>query len=518
MNPPLLVALIALLFPGPLSAADATRPNVLLVCVDDLKPLLSTYGAPTVKSPNVDRLAARGVRFERAFCNQAVCAPSRNALMTGLRSTSLGIYDLATNFRVAAPDAVTMAQYFQRHGWRTEALGKIMHRGHGNREDAASWSVPHWAPRGGNYAAESSLAAQARKAKSEPRDAKAKAKGEPGDPGYQPADVKGPAVESPDVPDDAYPDGKIATEAIQRLRAAKARPGEPFFLGVGFVKPHLPFSAPKKYWDLYDRASFPLAPVQTPPEGAPDYAPTSWGELRAYTDIPPTGPLSPDQQRELIHGYHAAVSYMDAQLGRVLDELERLDLARNTIIVLWGDHGWHLGDHGQWCKHSNYEEAVRIPLIVSAPGAARGAASAALVETVDVYPTLVELAGLPAPQVPQRLDGRSFAATVRDGRAPTKEAVFHVYPRTRPGVGAVLGRAVRTDRYRFVEWKAPGAAATTAELELYDYVADPLEKRNLASSQPEIVAQLQRLLAAQPEARPQIRPGEPAPKKKKKQG
>jgi iduronate 2-sulfatase len=209
---------------------------------------------------------------------------------------------------------------------------------------------------------------------------------------------------------------------------------------------------------------------------------------------------------------------MDAQLGRVLDELDRLDLARNTIVVLWGDHGWHLGDHGQWCKHSNYEEAVRIPIIVSAPGAnARGVASRALVETVDIFPTLTELAGLPVPKLPQTLDGRSFAATVRDGRAPTKEAVFHVYPRTRPGVGAVLGRAVRTERYRLVEWKPPGADPATAELELYDYVADPLEKKNLAASQPEVVANLRRLLAQQPEARPQVRSTEPAaPKKKKK--
>jgi iduronate 2-sulfatase len=518
MNTPLAASVAVFLLVGSLRAADLPRPNVLLVCVDDLKPLLGSYGAPTIRTPNVDRLAARGVRFERAFCNQAVCAPSRNALMTGLRSTSLGIYDLATNFRVAAPAAVTVAQYFQQQGWRTEALGKIMHRGHGNREDAASWSVPHWAPRGGNYAAESSLAAQAKKGKSHPRGPDAKAKGEPGDPGYQPADVKGPAVESPDVPDDAYPDGKIAAEAIQRLRAAKARPAEPFFLAVGFIKPHLPFSAPKKYWDWYDRNSLPLAPVQAAPEGAPIYAPTAWGELRAYTDIPPSGPLSADQQRELIHGYHAAVSYMDAQLGRVLDELDRLDLARNTIVVFWGDHGWHLGDHGQWCKHSNYEEAVRIPIIVSAPdGNARGVASRALVETVDIFPTLAELAGLPVPKLPQTLDGRSFAATVRDGRAPTKEAVFHVYPRTRPGVGAVLGRAVRTERYRLVEWKQPGADPASAELELYDYVADPLERKNLAASQPEAVAQLRRLLAQQPEARPQVRSTEPAaPKKKKK--
>lgn len=497
-----LVALLALIGAGFVSAADAVRPNVLMVCVDDLKPLLGCFGAPLVRTPQIDRFSARAVRFERAYCNQAVCAPSRNALMTGLRSTSLGIYDLGTNFRRAAPDAVTVAQYFRQHGWRTEALGKILHRGHGNHEDEVSWSVPHWAPRGGNYATMESRAAQSRNKDSAPAGA---------------AEAKGPAVESADVPDEAYPDGRLAAEAIQRLRAAKARGGEPFFLAVGFLKPHLPFCAPRKYWELYDREAFPLAPVQAPPEGAPAYAPTPWGELRTYTDIPSSGPLSPAQQRELIHGYHAAVSYLDAQFGRVLDELDRLDLARNTVVVFWGDHGWHLGDHGQWCKHSNYEEATRIPLLVSAPGGARDAAHLGLVETVDVFPTLAELAGLPVPRVPQALDGRSFAAAVRDGAAATKEAVFHVYPRNRPGVGAVLGRAVRTERHRLVEWKQPGAAPATAELELYDYVADPLERRNLAATQPEVVARLRALLAAQPEAKPQLRSADPAPKKKKKQ-
>ena len=486
-----------------LHAAEPARPNILLICVDDLKPLLGCYGDPLVKSPNVDRLAARGMVFENAFCNQAVCAPSRNALMTGLRSTTLGIYDLGTNFRRAAPDAVTVAQHFKQQGYRTESLGKIMHTGHGNQEDAASWTVPHWRPTGGgNYA----LAANR-----VPTPAKGAAAS---------TDFRGPAVEKADVPDDAYPDGKIALEAVSRLRAAKTRPDTPFFLAIGFLKPHLPFCAPQKYWDLYRRENFALAEITTAPVDAPAYAPTNWGELRNYTGIPAKGPVSTELQRELIHGYHAAVSYMDAQLGRVLDELDRLALSENTVVVLWGDHGWHLGDHGQWCKHTNYEQAARIPIIVRAPGISKpGARTRALIETVDLYPTLLELAGLPAPKTSHPLEGRSFVSTLRNPAAPTKEAVFHSYPRSRPNDGPVIGRAVRTERHRLIEWKKPGADPATAELELYDYATDPLETRNLAAAQPEVVARLRQILANQPEARPQLRTdATPAAGKKKAAG
>jgi len=471
------ILVLSVLLAAPVAVRAADKPNVLLICVDDLKPLLGCYGTPMVKSPNIDRLAARGVLFERAFCNQAVCAPSRNALMTGLRPQTIGIYDLPTNFRHGVPDAVTVAQYFRRHGYRTEAMGKIMHVGHGNYEDVASWTLPHWKPNVGHYRLPESTATT------------------------RPATAGGPrgaATECADVPDTAYADGMIADEAVARLRAAQAQPGAPFFIAVGFLKPHLPFVAPKKYWDLYERSSFDPARRQTPPEGAPKFAPTTWGELRQYSDIPETGPLTADQQRQLIHGYHAAVSYMDAQLGRVLDALDQTGFARNTIIVLWGDHGWHLGDHGMWCKHTNYEQAARIPLIVVAPGVARpGVKTGALAETVDLYPTLCELAGLPAPE---GLDGASFAAVLKDPTAATKDAIFHVYPRSQ-----LLGRAVRTARYRLVEWKRIGEAADTAELELYDYQADPEETKNLAGDQPEVVAQLRAILVRQPEAKPQVR-------------
>ncbi|MFN7140449.1 MAG: sulfatase, partial [Limisphaerales bacterium] len=311
---------------------------------------------------------------------------------------------------------------------------------------------------------------------------------------------KGAAYEIADVPDNAYADGRIADEAIRRLRAAQKNPDEPFFLALGFVKPHLPFCAPKKYWDLYDRDSFALPKLRNPPEGAPNYAPQFDGELRQYAGIPERGPLPDDLQRTLIHGYYATVSYMDAQLGRVLDELDRLKLSDNTIIMLWGDHGWHLGDHGMWCKHTNYEQANRIPLLFVAPGVTKtGTRTKALVESVDVYPTLCELAGLPSPKVPQPMDGVSLTKVMRSPKSSVKEHVLHAYPR-----GKRIGRALRTERYRLVEWKPAGAPAEEAEYEVYDYKLDPEETKNLAAEQPKTVEKLRKLLARYPEAKPRL--------------
>ena len=469
----------------------AAKPNVLLICVDDLKPLLGCYGDKIVKSPNIDRLAARGVLFEKAFCNQAVCSPSRNALLTGLRPQTLGIYELSTNFRKGAPDAVTLPQHFMANGYRAEGLGKIFHVGHGNVNDEASWSVPHFSPKTISYAL---------KENNPPQSTREQALFENKNAAKLP---RGAAAESADVPDNAYGDGIIADEAIKRLAAAKQKPEEPLFLAVGFLKPHLPFVAPKKYWDLYDPASFKLPALQTAPEGAPDLAPTTWGELRQYRDMPEIGPLSEKDALHLIHGYHAATSYMDAQLGKVLDALDANGLAENTIIVLWGDHGWHLGDHGMWCKHTNYEQAARIPVIVAAPGI-QAARTEAIIESCDIYPTLAELAQLPAPK---QGDGRSFASVLKNPASSVRDHAIHVYPRD-----GKIGRAIRTARHRLVEWKKPGAAAETALLELYDYETDPAETKNHVTEQPEIVASLSKLLAMHPEAKPQIS-NKPEPKR-----
>jgi iduronate 2-sulfatase len=461
------------------SGGAAERPNVLLICVDDLKPLLGCYGNAQVHSPNIDALAARGMRFDAAYCNQAVCAPSRNALLTGLRPQTLGIYDLGTFFRRARPDAVTLPQYFKQHGYRTEGLGKIFHVGHGNHDDPESWSVPHWGTKVVQYVLPESRAPSGLTREEALFD----------NVPWERANrlPKGAAYEAADVPDEAYADGQVAAEAIRRIESAATRPDEPFFLAVGFVKPHLPFCAPQKYWDLYDQEAFEPPPRSTPPEGAPAFAPTDWGELRQYAGVPGQGPLSEPLVRTLIHGYHAATSYTDAQVGRLLAALDEAGLSDDTIIVLWGDHGWHLGDHGMWSKHTNYEQAVRIPLIVVAPGVTRPhSATASLVESVDVYPTLCSLAGLPAPE---RLDGMDVSATLRDPAAPTKEAIFHVFPR-----GRRLGLAVRTARYRLVAWTPRESAAEGVIYELYDYESDPEETRSFAAQEPEVVEQLHSML------------------------
>ena len=487
-----------------IQAAEPVPRNFLLLCIDDLKPLLGCYGNSQVKTPHIDRLAARGIVFERAYCNLAQCASSRISLLTGLRPSTLGIYNLNTPFRRVAPDTVTFAQVLKSAGWRTESVGKVMHDKF-DHEDPVSWSVPHWYPLGGLaahlYALPENIAQRQRAGNAADRRSA----------GADGAVRRGPATECADVPDDTYSDGLIAGEAIRRLRAAHADPGTPFFLAVGFVKPHLPFCAPKKYWDLYDPAKLAPPGVREPPRQAPDYA-LPGTELKGYVGFDATPAAGSAQERELIHAYHAAVSYMDAQVGRVLDELDRLQLSERTTIVLWGDHGWHLGNHGFWGKATNYEEAVRIPLIVVAPSLTHPRTrSFALVETVDLYPTFVELAGLPAPDVPQRLEGRSFVSVLREPYRPTKDAIFHSFLRTKPGTGDVVGNAVRTGRHRLVEWRRPGesgARAGEADYELYDYVNDPGETRNVAGEHPSLVRELVARLRTQPNPRaPAKRPG-----------
>ena len=482
------VCTIVLQFIGQASLSPASeparRPNVLLICVDDLKPVLGCYGDKIAKTPNIDRLAGQGVLFESAYCNQAVCSPSRNALMTSLRPQTLGIYDLATNFRRSRPEAVTIAQHFQQHGYITQALGKVFHVGHGNAEDEVSWTVPHWRPKAAQY----QLA--------ESQDNKRTSNNGP----------RGTATESADVADDVYGDGQIAVEAAARITAAAENKDQPFFIACGFLKPHLPFVAPKKYWDLYDPKTVPMPQVAEVPENAPSYAPQFGGELRQYSDMPREGAISEEDTRRLIHGYYAATSYTDAQIGRLLDTLDATGARSNTIVVLWGDHGWHLGDHGMWCKHTNYEQATRIPLIISSPGCAAGQKSQALIETIDVYPTLTELAGLPARD---GLDGLSATATLKSPDVHTRESVIHVYPR-----GERLGRAIRTNRFRMVEWKVPGTDASVAEYELYDYEKDPLEMVNIAGSNPEVLGKLKAILGTQPEAVPQIKASAGAEKTK----
>jgi iduronate 2-sulfatase len=453
--------------------AAPPKPNVLLICVDDLKPSLGCYGDSLAPSPNIDRLAARGVTCRSAYCNQAVCSPSRNALLTSLRPQTLGIYELKTNFRVGKPDAITLGQHFKRHGYHTQSLGKIFHTGHGNRDDQDSWSVPSWKSKAPQYHSREHLVAK--KASEE---------------------AKGPPTESADVEDDFFADGQTAAETIHRLKEALQHPDRPFLIACGFIRPHLPFVAPSRYWGRFDSSRMPMPKVVEPPAGAPSFAPQFGGELRNYLNVPAKGLLDEEQTRHLIHGYYAATAYMDAQVGKLLDFMDQHQMWNNTIVILWGDHGWHLGDHGMWCKHTNYEQATRIPVIWAGPGIATQSTAKGMIESVDIFPTLCQMADLP---IPNDLDGQSFAPMLRDPSQPARDSVIHVYPRN-----ARLGRAIRTPRYRMVEWKVPGGPSSEAIHELYDYESDPGETLNLADREPLVLSQLKQVLARHPEARPPV--------------
>lgn len=491
----LLICFVCLLADRSLSCTSvfsAEKPNVLLIMVDDLKPTLGCYGDLIAKTPNIDRLATRGMRFELAYCNQAVCAPSRFTLMLGSRSTSTGLYGLGSNLRDVLPDAITLPQHFAAHGYRTESLGKVFHIGHGNEGDPQSFSVPHFKDKvieyldpnsndGGKLTREEALFTNQSldRIGSLPR---------------------GAAFESPDVDDASYADGRVALETIGRLQAAKqrrAQDGTPFLIATGFVRPHLPFSAPKKYWDLYEPSQLPMPSFERPPEGAPEVAGKRGGEIAAYKPVPSgqQAEYPNELKRLLIHGYYASTSFVDAQIGRVIEELDRLELADNTIIVFWCDHGFHLGDHAMWTKHTNYEQANRIPLLICAPGMTQAKTTTRqLAESVDIFPTLAELAGLPAPQGPQSIDGVSLVPVLRDSAVRVRDHAFHCFPKGK------LGCAIRNARYRLVEWKTPGEPAESAELELYDYESDPLETKNWAAERPVVVREMRRILANYPEA------------------
>lgn len=468
---------------------STAKPNVLMLLVDDLKPALGCYGDPHAKTPHLDKLAARGMRFDLAYCNQAVCAPSRFTLMLGAHSTATGLYGLGSRVRRSYPDAVTLPQHFAKHGYRTESLGKIFHIGHGNQGDPKAFSVPHFPDKvieyldpestdGGKLTREEAYFTnqQLNRIRSLPR---------------------GAAYEWPVAKDDDYADGRVANEAIKRLQAASKRDA-PFFMAVGFVRPHLPFSAPKRYWDMHDPAKFSLPKFEDLPKDSPKIAGKRAGEIAMYKPVPKKNEdYTPELKRTLIHGYYASTSYVDAQIGKVVAELDRLDLAKNTIIVLWGDHGFHLGDLGIWTKHTNYEQANRIPIMMVAPGVTKpGSTTKQLAESVDIYPTLAELAGLPAPSGPQPITGKSLVPVLKDASKRVRDHAFHCYPRR----GGTMGRAIRTERYRMVEWRKPHAPHETAEYELYDYQSDPLERANLAAKQPEVLKKLKKILARYPEA------------------
>lgn len=461
----------------------AKRMNVLFVSVDDLRPELKSYGHPVVKSPNFDKLASEGMQFNRAYCQLALCNPSRASLLSGRRPETLGIYDLATFLRDGnVKDIVTLPELFKNNGYTSLRFGKIFHTTNGNHDDLKSWSENP----GKNDRSDAAGADEKTTSNPTPKKPGKRKKAKPG------ADPHANELPygAPDVADDALSDGKIANRVIEALRENK---DESFFIGVGFHKPHLPFVAPKKYWDMYDESQIKLAPNSTLPADAPAFATNDASELRRYKSVPKQGAISDEQARRLIHGYYACVSYIDAQLGKIVAELDALGLRENTVIIVWGDHGYHLGEQGTWNKRTNWEIATRVPLIISYPDQeTRGTKTNKLVEFVDIYPTLVELCGLP---MPEKLEGTSLLPLLRDAQLPWKTAAFSVYEKEIPGMGNGLGRAMRTERYRFIEWSAEGNEKRIHEL--YDHQVDPQETTNIANNpeNAELVAKLSKQLA-----------------------
>ncbi|MDP4894706.1 MAG: sulfatase-like hydrolase/transferase [Opitutales bacterium] len=452
-------------------AAETKRPNVLFIAVDDLRPEVNASGSNVIKTPNLDRIAARGTTFDRAYCQQAVCSPSRSSLMTGRRPDATRVWDLETHFRTALPDAVTVAQYFKNHGYHSMSMGKIFH---GGFDDPQSWSVPSQYPKSPQYASEAAL-----KMQNDPANTDKKGR------------ARGPAVEDADVPDDTYADGKIARLAVKTLGELK-QSTKPFFLAVGMLKPHLPFVAPKKYWDLYDPAKIYVPAFQKLPAGAPGFVGHTNGELASYADIPKNGVIDDALARRLRHGYYAAISYMDAQVGLVLDALEKEGLADNTVIVLWGDHGWQLGEHGLWHKHTNFEVSARSPLIISAPGQkAVGRKSLSLAEFIDIYPTLADLCGLPKPK---DVEGVSLKPVLDDAAASVRPVAISQYPRS-DGGKSLMGYSIRDDRWRLTLWRDRKDNSIHAT-ELYDEVSDPHETVNVATKpeHAEVIARLSKFL------------------------
>ena len=463
----------ALAAAGPADAAQGEeKMNVLFIAVDDLRPQLACFGNDRMISPNIDRIAARGTAFRRTYCQQAVCGPSRASVLSGMRPDSTRVWDLNTPLRSVQPDVLTLPEQFKNHGYETVSLGKIYH--HGKRDDPQGWSRDPWgAPNAFPGHASAELRAEAAAARRQARAQKKR------------WSWRGPSVESEDLPDEQYADGALALRAVEELK--RLQDGR-FFLGVGFYKPHLAFACPRKYWDMYPEADIDLADNPFSPKDCPPIALHNFGELRQYSDIPRKGPVSDEKARQLIRGYYACTTFIDAQVGLVLDALDDLGLSRNTVVALWGDHGWNLGEHGLWCKHSNFETSAHSPLVISAPGQRHpGQPTDGLCEFVDIYPTVCDLAGLPPAD---HLEGVSLAPLMDDPAGEFKSAAFSQYPR-----GKTMGYSMRTDRYRYTEWKTGSRVVAS---ELYDHFEDPGENVNIAgaASQAALVQQLSAKLKA----------------------
>jgi len=490
-------------------AQQKNKPNILFIAIDDLKPILGCYGNTMVKTPNIDRLAKMGTVFMSNYVQQAVCGPTRASLMTGKRPDYTKVWDLKTRMRDINPDILSLPQHLITQGYSTQGIGKVYDQRCVDKElDKPSWSVPYYKTNN-KYFGSFGEPAEGRYQLPETKDLaekyikealdNGKTKAEAND--YVQTKIK-PSVESADVPDYAYTDGANTLQAKDML-IQLSKSNQPFFFAVGLAKPHLPFVAPKKYWDLYKREDMPLAKFQGQNKNPVSVAYHNAGEMRGYTDIPPLTSftdqkpygitLPVDKQKELIHGYYAAISYTDANVGKLLDALDSLGLTKNTIIVLWGDHGWHLGDHNLWCKHTNFEEATRAPLIIAAPGF-KPSKTSSQTEHIDIFPTLCDLAGV---NIPAILDGKSLVPIMKNPAASVKEYSVSQYPRSNATAenerlgyadANAMGYSIRTKQYRYTMWMSNGFRSSKPfdskliiGAELYDYKKDPLETVNVAN-------------------------------------
>jgi iduronate 2-sulfatase len=440
-----------------ISAKGADRLNVLLIVADDLRPNLGCYGYPAADTPNIDRLAHSGVLFRRAYCQIPSCNPSRSSFLTGLRPDTLQVYDNSKHFRKAAPNAITLPQYFKNHGYHTRSLGKVFHGEFQQeiQEDRPSWSKPAWRSAATQYMTPASIDILRQLY---PKDFN----------GDRPIPevmnlrrLKGPAWEAPAVEDAELSDGRTAKMAVEVLGELNSL-DQPFFLAVGFVKPHAPFVAPARYFQKGVRSNTLLSKHRALPKETPALAATS-REMQGYHGVPQDETLTDDLTRELTVAYNACVSFVDAQVGRILDELERLGLREKTIVVFLSDHGYHLGHVGQWCKNTNFEESLRVPLIVSVPrmGQSAGQATDGIMELVDLYPTLAELCELPEPE---GLAGTSFRALLDAPRQPGKAAAFSQHSSNLQDPAAPVGYSVATADIRYTRWQTSEGKTVAEEL------------------------------------------------------
>lgn len=443
------------------------QPNVLVFYVDDLRAELGCYGSETAITPNIDKLASDGVMFNKAYTQQAICAPSRMSTLTGLRPETLGIYSIFTPLRKVHKDVVSMPQLFNKNGYKTVSIGKVYHHG---SDDKKEWSV-YFQKEPNTYNDPKNIAIIEQLKK-------------------EGKNLKGPAFDYADVNDEAYKDGRAAKYAIETLEKLK---DDKFLMFIGLSKPHLPFNAPKKYWDLYDKSKFEI-PSREKPEGVYRLALTNWGELKGYHGIPKAGDLDDDLTRDLIHGYHASVSYIDAQIGKVMQTLNDLDLRKNTMIVFMSDHGYKIGEYGAWCKHSNMEIDTRVPLIISRETNYKkrkaGKTSDALVENVDLFSTLIDICGFEG----IASDGKSLVPVIDNPNQKWDPVATSVYARGKKFMGVTA-----TDgQWRYTEWRD----SKTHEIlgaELYKHKDNLLSFVNLSGNESysEVESKMKKLLEIQ---------------------